>query len=147
MRATALLAAVCCLTPALVSAQDHRGIIDMQFEKAASAVAEQGFVPSKGVLPQQTTIGLLPAGGNVFLEVNLRAGIDYMVVGTCDYDCSDMDLAAYSAAGAELASDVELDDVPVVSFRADTSGPYLIEVSMPGCDADTCYFGFRVYND
>ena len=58
-----------------------------------------------------------------------------------------MDLAAYSAAGAELASDVELDDVPVVSFRADTSGPYLIEVSMPGCDADTCYFGFRVYND
>ena len=147
MRATALLAAVCCLTPALVSAQDHRGIIDMQFEKAASAVAEQGFVPSKGVLPQQTTIGLLPAGGNVFLEVNLRAGVDYMVVGTCDYDCSDMDLAAYTGAGTSLASDVELDDVPVVSFRAETSGPYLIEISMPGCDADTCYFGFRVYND
>ena len=61
MRATALLAAVCCLTPALAAAQDHRGIIDMQFEKAASAVAEQGFVPSTGVLPQQTAVGLLPA--------------------------------------------------------------------------------------
>ena len=147
MRATALLAAICCLTPVLASAQDHRGIIDTQFDKAASAIAEQGFRVSQGVLPQDTTVGLLPAGGNVMLEVNLRAGVNYMVVGTCDYDCSDMDLAAYTSAGDDLGSDVELDDVPVVSFRADRSGPYLISVSMPGCETDTCYFGFRIYNN
>lgn len=135
------------LVPVVVSAQSQRDIVVQQLEAAAEAIATEGFRPSAGVIAQNSIVGLLPAGGRVFLELNLRARTDYMVVGGCDYDCSDMDLAVYSTSGTQLAADTEEDDVPVVSFNSATSGPYIVEITMPGCSADTCYFGIRVFND
>ena len=133
--------------PALAVAQSQRDVISQQLDAAAEAIAGEGFRPSPGALAQNSIVGLLPAGGRVFLELNLRAGTNYMVVGGCDYDCSDLDITAYTAGGTQLTADVEMDDVPVVAFRSETSGAYLVEVTMPGCSTETCYFGIRVFND
>lgn len=146
MRLSTLVVALS-LFPALASSQSMRDIISQQLDAASEAIADEGFRPSAGVIAQNSLVGLLPAGGRVFLELNLRAGTDYMVVGGCDYDCSDLDLSAYSADGTQLAADVEMDDAPVVSFRTETSGMHIVEVTMPGCGTETCYFGIRVFND
>ncbi len=146
MRLSAILIAAS-LFPVLASAQSQRDIIVQQLDAASEAIVGEGFRPSAGVIAQNSIVGLLPAGGRVFLELNLRAGTNYMVVGGCDYDCSDLDLAAYAANGTQLAADMETDDVPVVAFRSETNGSHLVEVTMPGCSTDTCYFGIRVFND
>lgn len=135
------------LVPTLASAQPQRDVITQQLDAAGEAIATEGFRPSAGAIAQNSLAGLLPSGGRVFIEVNLRAGTDYMIVGGCDYDCSDLDLIAYSADGTQLAADVEADDVPVVAFRSGSNGPHLVEVTMPGCSTETCYFGIRIFND
>lgn len=146
MRLSAFVVALS-LFPVLASAQSQRDVITQQLDAAGEAIAGEGFRPSAGAIAQNSLVGLLPAGGRVFLELNLRAGANYMVVGGCDYDCSDLDIAAYSADGTQLAADVEMDDVPVVAFRSERNGPHLVEVTMPGCSTETCYFGIRVFND
>lgn len=146
MRLSAFVVALS-LLPMLASAQSQRDVISQQLDAAAEAIAGEGFRPSAVAFAQNALVGLLPADGRVFLELNLRAGINYMVVGGCDYDCSDLDIAAYSADGTQLAADVEMDDVPVVTFRSETNGPHLVEVAMPGCSTENCYFGIRVFND
>lgn len=78
-------------------------------------------------------------------ELEMERGVSYMIVGVCDADCDDLDLALYDDRGAEIAVDFELDDVPVLVFDATRTGLWELEVSMPGCAADTCVFGIEVY--
>lgn len=134
------------LVPAAATAQSHRDVISGQLDAAASIAADAGYRVSSGVIPQDMIFGLLPPDGAVWLQVDLRAGTNYVIAGACDYDCSDMDLALQHDA-TTVAEDVELDDVPVIEFRATASGPHLVRVSVPGCDASGCYFGVRVFNN
>lgn len=131
--------------PAGAQERTHRETIVAQLDAFAQARAAQGFSVDRRVFDGEALIGLLPNGGQVVLEINLRAGAEYTVAAGCDADCDDLDLRAFSPDGeTTLDEDVEGDDVPVVTFTAVSSGPHLLAVMMPGCNTSLCYFGFRV---
>ncbi|HEX8691742.1 MAG TPA: hypothetical protein VF746_04930 [Longimicrobium sp.] len=140
--AAALLSAA-----APVRAQTHRATVLRQLDAVATQQRARGFLPDARVLNGGTQIGLLQANGLVMLEIPLRTGARYFVMGVCDSDCEDLDLRAVgSNARTALAEDVGDDDVPVLTFTARETGPHLLTVSMAKCKTDLCYFGVRVFS-
>lgn len=77
--------------------------------------------------------------------VNLTAGMRYAIIGVCDQDCSDVDLALTSPSGASVASDYALDDHPTLRFVAPMTGTYALRVSMATCRVAPCYYGVQLY--
>ena len=68
-----------------------------------------------------------------------------MIVGVCDNDCSDFDLALETSDRAVLASDVLDDDVPVVEYAPNKSGTYWIRPTMVACSVNPCGYGIVVF--
>jgi hypothetical protein len=77
--------------------------------------------------------------------LTLNAGRQYLLVGVCDADCSDMDLRLTSPGGSVVAQDVETDDTPVLQFTAPASGSYRVRVMMATCTTNPCYYGVALY--
>lgn len=136
-------ALVLSLLPFGASAQSHRDVINMQLDAAIGAAARDGFRVDANAFPNDRIFGLLLPDSVVWLQLDLRAGNTYVIAGACDYDCSDMDLGLQYDTTV-VAEDMEVDDVPVIIYRATNTGPHLVRVSMPGCDSSGCYFGVRV---
>jgi len=88
--------------------------------------------------------GDLDDSESVDIPLSLRAGREYYIVGVCDNDCTDLDMSA-NAGGDDLDSDYADDDVPILNFRAGSSGRVTLHVSMANCDVEPCRFGYRVY--
>lgn len=127
-------------------AQNHRAVVMAQLDSVRSRMASDGYRPDPGANEGDAVVGLLPRAGSVMLEINLRAGASYLISGGCDSDCSDMDLRLLAQdMSTVIDEDVTDDDVPVLTFTAERSGPHLLAVMMPGCSTDFCYFGFRVF--
>src|SRR5690606_5326895 len=89
--------------------------------------------------------GALGDGEETNTPVELQAGREYIIVGVCDADCDDMDLVLADAGGTRLASDFELDDVPMVSAAISETGTYQLTVLMPSCSIDPCGYGVAVF--
>lgn len=67
------------------------------------------------------------------------------IYGTCDADCSDLDLFLYDGAGNLVASDTLLDAVPIVT--APYAGDFTVTVSMPSCSTSAgCAVGISSDN-
>lgn len=79
------------------------------------------------------------------LTIRLRAGSTYGIVGACDNDCTDLDLAVYSPNGSLLKRDVSDDDLPFIVFRAAVTGTYRIRVIMTSCSTPPCRYGVTAY--
>lgn len=78
--------------------------------------------------------------------VRLPAG-SYVVLGACDDDCSDIDLAVTRIDNREeLGADRELDSFPIVQFSLTEPGEVRIEMSMPDCGTARCYTGYRWFS-
>ena len=93
----------------------------------------------------EPVIDEVDADGSMSFDLAVDRGVDYLVVGVCDNDCDDVDLLVYDDADEEVVSGFEPDDYPVLAFSARTAGSWSVEVRMPGCSADTCIFGFQVF--
>lgn len=89
--------------------------------------------------------GALNNGNSTNVGVTLNAGGQYLLVGVCDGDCSDMDLRLSSPGGNTIAQDVANDDTPVLQFTAPTTGEYNVRVMMARCSANPCYYGVSLY--
>ena len=89
--------------------------------------------------------GSLNQGSNSMVSLDLDIGTQYQIMGACDTDCSDLDFVLYDAAGNQIASDVEMDDVPIVSVTPRRSGTYRVKVIMATCTAEPCRFGVAVF--
>lgn len=140
----AALALLCSATPAAAQATHRDSVLEL-LRGASREAAGRGFRTEPRVFDARQMVGMLPSGGTVVLEVNLRAGVRYTVVGVCDADCVDLDLRAHSPGGETvLGEDVNTDDVPVVTFVAPADGPHPVTVVMSDCGAELCYFGVRV---
>lgn len=91
-------------------------------------------------------IGALSQGATSMMELNLTAGAQYFIVGTCDDDCSDMDLRIYAPGNSRaLKEDTSDDDAPMLAFTAPSTGRYMLAVDMAKCTGNVCYYGYRVY--
>ena len=87
---------------------------------------------------------LLAANDSTTVGITLPAGQSYALLGVCDNDCSDLDLALYQN-GTELVKDVTQDDWPVLQVDASGSSSYEVRVTMYSCSTSTCGYQLSVW--
>lgn len=109
---------------------------------AGQLARERGYSPSTTA----PATGALNNGTQEDVGITLNQGREYLMVGMCDGDCSDMDLQLFDPSGNKIAEDVLDDDVPVLEFRAAASGNHRIRVVMARCSANPCSYGVSLYN-
>jgi hypothetical protein len=148
MRSLLVMAAAAALASVPVHAHAQasgRGAVEELLQQAATGAARDGYRAAPRVFDSRSVMGMLPRGGTVVLEANLRAGVRYTVVAVCEEACHDVDLRAYATDGETvLDEDVSTDAVPVLTFTADESGPHPVAVIMSECRAELCRFGLRI---
>jgi hypothetical protein len=123
----------------LAQSQYEQQVLDI-LGTVSSPALDQGYSPARDAI-----ISALPASDTEDQYINLRAGMDYVVVAVCDVDCSDIDLHLYSPSGAQVASDTETDDVPVLQLDGVQGGRYRLEVGMYSCSQEPCFYAVGVY--
>jgi len=79
------------------------------------------------------------------LPVTLQESMEYRVVGVCDQDCFDLDLALFDSSGAQVSSDYLDDALPIMAYVPDTTGEYQVEVIMIACGIEPCAFRFATF--
>lgn len=78
------------------------------------------------------------------LKVNLSPG-NYMAVGVCDDDCTDLDVYTFGPGDAELGRDIETDAEAVVTFTVSDAGQHVIGASMESCNAAVCAYRLQLF--
>jgi len=105
-----------------------------------SELRVQGFTEIEG-----NRIGSLATDQAVRIPVSARQGLEYRIVGVCDQDCWDLDLALYDSAGGEVASDFLEDALPILAFSPESDGSFEVEVIMVACGLEPCGFRLGTY--
>ena len=132
--------AACCLLQGGVQAQDQfeRQVRD-QILAAAKSYEAQGFALARAII-----VGSLDDNRETTHSIDIVIGREYLVIGRCDNDCSDLDLWLNDSAG-EVARDVDTDDIPQVQAFSRRSGQITIKVGMITCSANPCRYGLGVF--
>jgi hypothetical protein len=88
--------------------------------------------------------GFLDHGASTTFSVWLEQGTWYVVRGTCDGDCSDLDLEL-RRHGDTVAGDYATDDVPEVRVRPRRAGWYEVRVIMAECSRQPCGYAVGTF--
>jgi len=76
--------------------------------------------------------------------MDVVGGNQYVLMGACDNDCTDVDLKIFDTAGNLLMQDIAVDDTPVLLFTATGSGSYRVQVIMATCNRSPCFYGVQL---
>lgn len=117
-------------------------IIRTQLDSAAVLMGGEGFR-----LQDDIVTGDLREGEDEQFELELEGGKTYIIVGVCDGDCTDLDMALTTAGGEDVDSDYETDDVPMVMVEVPRGAVYHLKVEMATCSVEPCAFGVGVFAD
>jgi hypothetical protein len=109
-------------------------------EAAAEVFEERGYRPTHDIFT-----GSLDEGAEEPIRFDLKAGIEYYVMGACDNDCSDLDLILLDANGNEVDSDLLADDAPIVGVTPGGGATYSATVRMVTCSAEPCRYGVGIW--
>lgn len=90
-------------------------------------------------------MGSLADDANESLNIPLDGGTQYIIIGKCDEDCTDVDLTIYDEFGKEVDSDIGTDNTPVLELTPGSTGRFRVKVSMVVCTANPCRFGVGVW--
>jgi hypothetical protein len=107
----------------------------------AAEFRTQGFTNT-----DQGRRGALAGEGAVRVPINLDEGVAYRIVGVCDQDCPDLDLALFHPDGTEVEGDFMEDDLPIMAHVADTTAQYSVEVIMVACFVNPCAFRVETFS-
>jgi hypothetical protein len=88
--------------------------------------------------------GHLNNGASATHQMTVSGGNAYVLFGACDNDCRDVDLKIFDTSGNMIMQDVAVDDTPVLTFTASSSGSYRVEVVMANCNRNPCYYGVQL---
>lgn len=110
-----------------------------QLSRIGSGLAVDGFRPT-----HEVEAGALDDGQETSFSVWLEPGTTYVLRGTCDRDCSDLDLEL-TRNGRIVDSDVALDDVPEVWARPARAGWYHVRVIMAACSIEPCGYAVGTF--
>ncbi|NJK61098.1 MAG: hypothetical protein HC918_13870, partial [Oscillatoriales cyanobacterium SM2_1_8] len=83
-------------------------------------------------------------GGEDNISLNLQEGIEYLIVGVCDEDCSDLDLVLRDDNGNIVSSDTKDDDIPIVRITPRWNARFKVQVTMASCTNAPCRYGIGV---
>jgi hypothetical protein len=129
-----------CVLFAPAEAQSQSRIVTSQLDSAVVLMRGQAFT-----LQEPYRYGGLADGGEERISVELKGGNTYMFLGTCDEDCDDLDLFLISASGETIDSDVQTDDVPMVTTTVARDGTYFLRVKMHSCSIEPCAYGIGIF--
>jgi hypothetical protein len=122
--------------PVVAQSGDIQALLDAQMRDARNELGVSGWTSLR-----QPRASALSEGGTETFTLQLNPGRDYVFVGVCDADCSDMDLSLTDSRGNELASDYAVDDTPVIRFSTPRAVPNArLTVSMAACSVPPCYY-------
>lgn len=141
MRRLILAAALCAAaaTPAFAD-NEHQQLVNRQMAVWDANYQGQGYSRILSTGSQTANDDAIQSFG-----MDLTAGVNYAVAGSCDSDCSDLDVIVYGPNGAKVVEDTATDDQPVVTFQAPQSGRYRLDVRMYVCNTNPCFFAAAVY--
>ena len=145
MKTNATLLALACLLLTLAPFRTSHGQnqyerqVLQQLQSAAFAFTSAGYAP---VIADGSH---LAQGETMTYTVTLQTGASYMLMGVCDQDCRDLDLALYDGYGNLVSADETEDAAPVVDVTVATGGDFTLEVTMYRCSEDICFYGVGVY--
>jgi hypothetical protein len=111
-----------------------------QLVSLGPGLARAGFYPT-----HTTQTGLLFENRSSEFSVWLRGNVEYVFRGTCDDDCSDLDLELRNASGVLIDRDTAWDDVPEVRVTPPTSGYYRVRVIMSDCLLEPCAYAVGTF--
>ena len=89
-------------------------------------------------------MGSLEDGSTETLTVDLEEGVNYLILGVCDQDCDDLDLALYQGSSL-VDEDLETDDFPIVQVEPTADRTYRLRITMASCEEEPCRYGIAVY--
>lgn len=77
------------------------------------------------------------------ISVRLSVDSQYVLLGTCDRDCGDVDFIVHDSAGALVGTDGTSDNHPWLSLAPKTTGAYTLRVIMVSCSVEPCYYALQ----
>jgi len=125
--------------PDQAESQDAAGTVWSQLE------AVYGWADGEGYSTRNYLIGKLDEDETDTWTMTLYGGNEYIIIGACDGDCGDLDIAVLDEYDNPVARDTETDDVPVVELALEEQGRYQIQVTMYDCSVEPCYFGLGIF--
>ncbi|MGI2903575.1 hypothetical protein [Tolypothrix sp. VBCCA 56010] len=128
--------------PTAVRADDREYIYEVRDQLIEKAIAS-GLAGYS--LTHDPFIDALAQDRSDYITINLRAGTSYGIVGVCDSDCRDLDIALYDSRGNLITSDLQDDDIPAITINPSRSGTYRVRVDMANCNTNACYYGIGVF--
>ncbi|MET0183015.1 MAG: toll/interleukin-1 receptor domain-containing protein [Caulobacterales bacterium] len=120
--------------------QDYQAILQGQLQQVNQLAAQEGFQ-----LVGQPYMNGLAQGGEQAVPVELHTGYEYRIVAVCDRDCTDIDLRLFDENNVEVATDVAVDDNPIVQVSPRWTGAFSLKVVMASCSVAPCYFAAQLY--
>jgi hypothetical protein len=147
MTRTAVLASIFLLALATAARSQNawRDVLERQMTAVGNTVAGEGYRADTRAFHTDMIVGTLQDDAGVGLEVDLEFGVEYMIVGVCDTDCTDLDLSLVDLQGNVLFEDALDDDAPILRFTAPAAGTHFLLVEMFACSVNPCSFGYKVY--
>jgi hypothetical protein len=115
-------------------------VVQAQLDSAVVLLGNEGYRKQDDFVT-----GSMDAGEEEEFELTLEAGKRYSIVGFCDGDCTDLDMALTTAAGEDVSEDFAADDYPVVEVTPRRNGTYNLRVVMAVCSVEPCYYGVGVF--
>lgn len=138
MRNAAIVAAVVC--GLLTLAQQVAVAQYAELTQIANRLSERGYRST-----HERIAGWLDDGASTTFSVWLQRGTVYSLHGTCDRDCTDLDLELTSPTGSVVSRDFLSDAIPVVSAMPGESGRYRVRVVMATCSVGPCQYAVGIF--
>ena len=105
------------------------------------------FASGSHTIGNDTIVPMQPGHDHRYI-VDLNAGAMYGFIGACDGDCTNVDIELISmTTGGVVANDMLPDDYPIVSYRPEANGQYMVRLLMQACTRSPCYAGVREISD
>lgn len=128
-----------------VEAQAQNGNVYQQQILARLAEAEQPIAAQGFQRITEPVTGQLAQGQSQDMPLTLNVGYEFRVVGVCDADCGDLDLALYDGYGNEISRDNSSAASAVVGVIPTSSGQFGVQAQMYHCARAPCFFALVLY--
>lgn len=115
--------------------------VEQGLTRSTRLLGERGYSPAGWQIR-----GLLNTEESERFDVPIAATEEYVVVGTCDDDCTGLHLVVSNPTGYEIDAARGKGNAPIVRITPPAlSGNYRVTVTMAACRVSPCRYGVAVY--
>jgi hypothetical protein len=90
-------------------------------------------------------IATLDEGTQQEVDIVLRGGVSYLLIGACDKDCKNLKMEIYDEDGKYVGQNTGRAVIPTLEITPENMQRFTIRMIMKRCDANPCYYGIGVY--